>query len=337
VYVLRIVGLRLVPAPSDWTGLRVDLEPGIAVETWGQVEEDAGLYIPMVAEAKLKHPPKVTSDNKVVVPDRERGNATAAIEVIANAVSVATGSRRSISSPNPYVAFKFEDEEERDWLLKTDGILGGLDGQARGGVGIRLPLDSDLLNSLDDRRDGVALLAEATAHTHATGQFHEYLRLFERAFATAGPLLPAPMTAFLNPLFGYTEAEITTWTETLRHPATHADVRPGFVLEGDTRPVVGRMQQAAYDVLLNKKVWRDSSTERRDVWEPEGGTKDASSTPYMYAGSTGSLIGELSDRWGDYPLDMRRLRLPEGCWPPAPQTIMAAEGPLEVIARPGET
>ena len=64
--------------------------------------------------------------------------------------------------------------------------------------------------------------------------------------------------------------------------ATHADVRRRFVLESDVRPVTSRMEQAAFDVLLNKRAWREPSLERRGAWVPVAGTRNPSGATYVF-------------------------------------------------------
>jgi hypothetical protein len=61
------------------------------------------------------------------------------------------------------------------------------------------------------RTDGLALLAEGLASDHASGRFREFMRLFERAFATDTGKLLAPLRQFLDPRFGHTEKELATW------------------------------------------------------------------------------------------------------------------------------
>src|SRR5262249_19130741 len=39
-------------------------------------------------------------------------------------------------------------------------------------------------------------------------------------------------------------------------------------VEVDTRPVVNRMEQAAFDVLFNKEKWHDPAAARRKVFKP---------------------------------------------------------------------
>jgi hypothetical protein len=334
MHLLRIVGITLAPLRPRLERFAVQIGR-VHVETLLVTHDDRQTYMVLVAHVPLKHRPKRTRSKEVVVPERERREARIAIESVANVLVVAEPGRRKLSSPNPYVAFRPESDEEYAWLQSSAGILGGLDGQARGGVGVSLPLNDELLGQVEDRWDGVALLAEAHAHSHPTGQFHELVRLFERAFQRPVSKLPDLLPEFLHPPFGYERSEIVHWVEVLRHPATHADVRRDFVLEADVRPVILRMEQAAVDVLLNKARWRDPSTVRRDAWLPTAGTRAPDGEAYAFQHTEVRIIGELSDRWGEYPLDLeRRIRAPESWWPPPPVKITAPGPPLEVIPDP---
>src|SRR6185503_17195257 len=133
--------------------------------------------------------------------------------------------------------------------------------------------------ALQDRVDGVALLAEALSHGHAMGQFHELVRLFERAFARSSNTLLDPLANFLAKAGqGYTRDEVETWVVKMRHLATHADVQPDFALEADVRPVLSRMLMAAYEVLFNKNTWQTPASGRRKVWKPVVGALSTDST-----------------------------------------------------------
>ena len=67
---------------------------------------------------------------------------------------------------------------------------------------------------------------------------------------------------------GYTKSEIDKWV-TLRDPLSHADKKSSatILLEADVTPIIWRVRQAAYDVLLNKKIWCDRNSERRNIWD----------------------------------------------------------------------
>ena len=71
--------------------------------------------------------------------------------------------------------------EELNKLNSTNGIFVIRESisSAQGSI----PLDSELLTQLQDRLPAVALLAEAQSHNLSVGKFHEFVRLFEYAFA----------------------------------------------------------------------------------------------------------------------------------------------------------
>jgi hypothetical protein len=197
-----------------------------------------------------------------------------------------------------------EDSKSQEWLNNdTKGI--SCIHRSFQDFRFRIKLDKDILDSLKDRLDGVALLAEALSHTHPMGMFHEFLRFFERAFARSSSRPAKPLAQFLaESRRGYTQEEIQRWVVELRHPATHADRRPSFALESDIRPVIRRMKQAAYDVLFNKAKWQDSTTERRKIMVPPAGIASKSHDIYIVKGTAGiDLQFQLLDGFYSYPLD----------------------------------
>ena len=290
----------------------VDVSPVSAYESAESLKLLVG------AATELEYRPKVTSDGEVVVPAKERVAAERAIELSANLASVAQGCRRRIASPWPPVIFIATGDEGRSWLAAKAGIQHKrLQGKSR--TAERIDLDASVLNKLDDREDGVALLVEALSHDHAMGRFHEFVRVFERAFARPAKTLTSPLSEFLLPRFGYSEAEVGRWFEELRDPATHADVRKEFLLEAEVRPVIDRMEQAAFDVLLNKQTWRDPSTDRREVWTPTAGSTNASGGAFIVEGTTPITYGTILDEYGAFPMDLSGVIAdrPSTWWPQA--------------------
>ena len=166
------------------------------------------------------------------------------------------------------------------------------------------------------------MLAEALSHSHPTGKFHELLRLFERAFKRSSSKLIKPLAAFLSKAenLGYSESEIKNWVVSLRHPATHADIRDFFVLEAGIRPVVHRMEQAAYDVLFNKMEWRSSSSSRREIWKPISGTLSDKLGLFVTQGKGTTINFQALDGFSSYPLSLLDFSsvlpkmIPENWW-----------------------
>jgi len=310
---LRLVTAYFKPIPPEcWRSWRIDME-GICVSTHGCTEDDDRLRLVLGAEIDLREWPPLSEAGLVQIPAEERRTAEFALETAANFVSIAEECQRSISSPTPCVAFLPEDDEERTWLESSKGLE--LNGVAYGRACVDLTVDK-LQAAISDRVDGLALLAEALAHDHATGKFHEFVRLFERAFTVSCSKLVAPLADFLASAPGdFSRSEVNEWLVMIRHPATHADRRPGFLLEADVRPAIPRMQTAAYDVLLNKDQWHSPCTARRDVWHSQcwvGPDLDI----HIVRGTDVKLKFQALDDVGRYPRDFSANieQLPEGWW-----------------------
>lgn len=315
---VRLALLTFDPTPENWREWVLHAG-GASIQTeWSRELESGGLQIFVVASTDLSERPEVSEDGLVIVPEEPLKLTEALIETTANLVAISERCKRSIASPMPSVAFLPEDRETREWLDSTEGILRNRSGGVVSTSGPSIDMDTTLQLS-SDRSDGVALLAEALAHEHPTGMFHELMRLFERAFRLGPYKLVQPLAEFLAGAEGmnYTLSEVERWIIALRHPATHADRRPSFVLESDVRPVVPRMIQAAYDVLFNKEVWRTPATKRRDLWRPTSGTSGESFDVYLVQGNPTRLELQSFDEVGSYPLNLDvglRIPLPPEFW-----------------------
>jgi hypothetical protein len=327
---VRVVLVRFAQAPRQGNDFAGDLG-GVRVDTLGSLGDDTGaLTIVLAGSTSLKRRPKLAGGRLVVVPTTERERCERMLESMANFISVSERSRRSIASPIPCVAFIPVNEEERQWLAATDGILEQNELRDIPTAASAVPFTDEITAGLIDRLDGVALLAEALAHEHPTGQLHEHFRLLERSFSRPARLLAAPLLDFLHERFGYTAAELEAWIA-LRDSVSHADAREIFALDADVRPVLWRVEQATYDALFNKAIWRDRSPARREVWMPDGWTSSPEGDVKARLGSTGSLMSRLLDQFGVYPADMQTLSaLPEGWWSPS-AAARSRDIPFEVV------
>jgi hypothetical protein len=301
---LALVRLALVTfasKPNGWREWTIRMDE-IEVSPASRYESDQNLRLLLGAATVLDYRPKVTADGEVVVPRKQREAAERAIELASNLIAVEQGCRRHIASPWPPVVFVATGDEGQRWLAARAGLQHGrLKGAFR--TNEQIDLGESVLNQLGDRGDGLALMVEALAHDHAMGRFHEFVRFFERAFARPAKTLPSPLAAFLNPRFGYDDDELSKWFEELRDPATHADARTEFMLEADVRSVIDRMEQAAFDVLLNKATWRDPSSDRREVWAPTSGTFNKDGGNFIVHGTTPVTTGTILDEYGAFPMD----------------------------------
>ncbi len=270
---LKLARLAVITIPSEpnrlpdyfCDGNEVDFE----VEIYGTYKSENNLSIVFAVSTELEANPEIDANDLVVVPAKERKECERVIENIANVIAVGEMCKRAISSPHPCAAFVSSNQETIDWLNKYNGIAFNY----RTLNSFHLRIDPAKLYILSqDRPAGVALLAEALAQEHPTGRFHECIRLFELAFGLATRPLVRPLSEFLsNAPQQYERDEVEYWIETVRHQATHADLRrqQHFLLESEVRPVMNRLMEATYDVLFNKKIWHDSSPERRELWQPE--------------------------------------------------------------------
>jgi hypothetical protein len=292
----------------------------------------------LAAETDLTWPPKVTGANLVVVPKRERVQLERSIENTANMLAVFDECRRSIASPFPPVAFRPHDAGSRAWLEGKQGVQHLETWGGNHSISSPIPRDfARLCEILQDRRDGVALLAEAYAHNHALGRYRDLIRFFERAFRLTPNEFACPLVEFLHPRFGYTESEVMAWCE-LRDPASHADQRNTFALEPDAWPLLGRMHQAARDVLLNKRLWRDPSVARLDVWPPSAWTISPDGSAQAFPGVRFSASILPMDAFGVFLGSPRRLtHLPDEWWCPTTGITRASGSPLEVVPLPPDS
>jgi hypothetical protein len=98
------------------------------------------------------------------------------------------------------------------------------------------------------------------------------------------------------------------------------------------------MMFAAYDVLLNKRMWRDKSIHRRDVWRPDIGplTPDGTAT-FVRQHSAPRMSAQLLDRYRAFPIDLSvgNFTLGEDCWPRSgPERTTAPQGGIQIV--PGQ-
>jgi len=272
----------------------------VTVDTLGFIERDGGATLLVAAELELDGLPDVNEQNQVVVPEDCR-ELESAIELTANCLAVAERARRIVSSADPPVALVAESDAEREWLDERDSFAFPTTMNMTTHVVPRCDA-LEMFDDLRDRPDGLALLAEALAHSHASGRFKEFIRLFERAFAAATQALIGPLSTFLvSGPYRYDQPEVEGWIIDVRHPLVHADRRPEFLVEADVRHLLPRVEQAAYDVVFNKEQWRSRSSGRRDLWRPDGINRPEG--PVIRQGATPTLRFQLLDSLGVYPFN----------------------------------
>lgn len=311
---IRLVIGVFEPTPRRWPTdvVQVDTSSVRVISNDSATPSGEGHLRLLVGEVEVTESLELTEDNHVIVPAESRQRAERAIETVSNLIAVANGVRRSLSSPEPCIAFVPVNDAEREWLERSNGIYLPIGGAI---ASSRIELDIfPLLPQLQDRLDGVGLLAEALAHGHATGRFHEYMRFFERAFGRNYKALPQLLTQYLQPLdWGYDQSEIDHW-RSLRDPAIHGNAQE-FLVESGLLPISERLEQAAYDVLFNKADWRSPNVKRRNVWTRTSGTTSGKSSNHFVTQGIGAVLQFAPlDPFGAYPWYLRKLTISSDTW-----------------------
>jgi hypothetical protein len=94
--------------------------------------------------------------------------------------------------------------------------------------------------------------------------------------------------------------------------------------------VLSRLQQAAYDILLNKEKWRSRDTDRRAVWTPVNGVLRENcaiqlDTHTAYVGS------EVLDAFGVYPYGRNfHVAVPDDWYAIFPERVQPS-GRLKIV------
>lgn len=80
---------------------------------------DGQTALVIIAQKPLKHKPKVTSDGLAVIPDSLWRALERELENISNAFALASGRPHSLSSPEPCIALQHDNDDEKEWFLKS--------------------------------------------------------------------------------------------------------------------------------------------------------------------------------------------------------------------------
>ena len=275
---LRLVTAYFEPEPDGWTSwvseigrVTVRARPLNRADVSQPEQVKAGRLL--IAEIRLSSVPKAGADGLIDIPDVERQTCEYAIEAAANLVSVLTRSQRRLSSPWPPVALLVENAEEKRELEKARAFRYRTV-SSKNALGPAMKPEPKLMSGLVDRLDGVQSVATFNSQTQPLAQYREAMRLFEMAFARPITAIDKKLGQFLSSgRFGYTRDEVVEWISH-RHGATHADgkVTNDLVWDADVAQFMDRIEQALYDVLLNKQEWHSPSQTRRDLWHPLAGT-----------------------------------------------------------------
>jgi hypothetical protein len=311
VKLLRLVTAYFDPEPDGWTSWaskigRVSIRTRPINRTDVSQEQQAKRGRLLIAEVYLPSVPKPAPDGLLDVPARERQMCEYAIEASANLVSMMTRSQRRLASPWPPVALLPETTEERNELEKARAFRYTAVSSTNA-VPPALRPEPKLMAGLTDRLDGVQSVATFNTQVQPLSRYREAVRFFEMAFARPITAIEKKLAQFLaSGKFGYTREEVAEWI-THRHGAMHADSKPSdqLVWDADVAHLIDRIEQALYDVLLNKQKWHDPSQNRRDLWHPLAGTSDRNGGVFVTDKTGGvRLEFQIFDGFKAYPHDM---------------------------------
>lgn len=299
----RLACLTLYTPQEHWK--RFDIKIGeytIKSIQSDTIEKSGQQRLILVAEKNLKHQPKVTRDRFLVVPEQDRIELEEALQIIGNLVAISEFRGRIMSSPTPCVVFIPENQKELDFLNNTAGV----EYLANTNNDFKFSLQDIIMKEpLLDRQEGCEFLAVALSQESGVGQLHEYVRLFERAFALSSNKLVDVLHIFLNKSdVAYGKDEIRKWIIELRDGSTHADQRNKLIYESDVIQTIVRVRQAAYDVLFNKSIWHNPSTKRRKTYQaPMGLLED--NEPYAIVDNPPfEGIVQMMDPFNSFPMDL---------------------------------
>jgi len=247
--------------------------------------------------------PQLDDRGMVVTPDGPRKRCEAGIELTADVIGTYLATRRSISSPVPWIANIPESDSDREFLQKARGIDFFL--KARQDVREKIDLTKVPVDTLADRTQGLRLFSDALVQDDPLSAYRDLVRFFENAFALPTSLLGKKLTQFLNTgVARYARREVDGWLS-LRDAAIHGDGKMAkyLVLQADVRPIVGRMIQAARDTLFNKGECNNPARVRRDVWRPIACVADSEGAIEIQQFCTPTLNAQLLDSFEAYPID----------------------------------
>lgn len=315
MHLLRLATIYLDPYAPEVEQRAMDL--GIVkVSPMGPIPGKDKVGLLVYASVPLERLPRLTKSGEIEVPQVARQLAEDALRAYANIAATFRRASRHIASPSPYVALQPGNAEEKSWLESTQGILGGFFALPGGSPSV--DWSDEVVAGLSDRLDGLELCAEAQSQPTSGGKFRDFVRLFERAFGEHHmDRLSKSLLEFLESGgHGYTKQEVRDWLKKKRNLLSHAGQRGRYLVDAAISPVVGRVEQAAYDVLFNKELWRNSEVTRRKLWAPTIGTADAMNSVFLTKGEDATVHFQVFDRLGGFTADLNASlnTLPDGWW-----------------------
>ena len=242
--------------------------------------------------------PVTGEDGKIEVPEEARQLTEAAIREFADLLALAHQCRRTIRSPYTSVALVPEFEGEF-------GAASALSIKQRSRPTTARVLPQLCVDKLPDfiwgRINGLMLLANGLSEESPAGRAREYYRLVEAAFGKGIGALKKPLYEFLatsaHPM-KYSKRETDGWVG-LRGKVMHGDTYAAS--SRDVQPILGRLEWAAYDLLLHKEHWGTLGVTRRGGLPLMAGPMLDGSIKLFHPAA--SLQIDFMDPFGAFPLD----------------------------------
>lgn len=249
--------------PFNWV---VD---GVNITIHTKSEEMAGGEI-YLASASIKYPESPTDDSGcLIVSDGYRKKCEHAFEKLISSKSLSHGTSSKIYTPsNICVAYYAENDYEKEILQKSPGFQAEVDGFVEYSLYPATEIEN-IVDYMEDRIEGVFLWRNAQNQDSESGKYRDYIRIFENAFELSSKQLSARLVKFIDARMNYTRREVDDWIS-YRDPISHADKKKSdsIAFDSDVGPFVNRMEQAAYDVIMNKNEWGSKCIARRSLWSP---------------------------------------------------------------------
>lgn len=295
------VAILSIFGTEDITTMDLQLKSGLQL-TWPKKSQCARVLMAATVETGEPH---FDQHNLVKLHEKSRLLAEAALIEYGDLLAVTYGCRRVFRSPNPCIALEGSNAAEQKILRRSKGIAAPFTMRPRV---IQLPEmrpGNTVTTAIADRIDGLALLADALSEDGPVGQVHNFFRLFERGFGKGPSDCIAPILSFLKSSpskLSWTHDEISDWFLRLRPEVTHADRRENYARATDVEPYLARIEYVAYDVLLNKAVWRHADSSRRSAVSLPAGIDSDNSTIRLQLPDT-TLVFPWTDPFGLFEVD----------------------------------
>ena len=296
------VTTEVIQGADDITASGIPPAVGEMTVAWPYERTSARLALIATVDAGT---PDFDNDRLIVIPEAPRKLAEAAIVEYGDLLSVTYQCRRIVRSPKPCIGLAGDNESEQSTLSESGGIRAPLLSRPRAVLLPEAAPDSPFGQAVADRLDGLALLADANSEEGPVGQVQNMFRLFERAFARGPKGCVEPLLAFLTAGsvdLGWSREELADWFQRLRPEVTHADRREEYARGADVAPYLGRIEYAAYDVLLNKSTWRSVDSGRRDVVALGAGLDHDRETMRLQRPGV-TVVVPWIDPFGIFPID----------------------------------